>query len=117
MAENFNIDDEFAKIYERIDEKTKNNTLTLGDTFGSGYYRLMEGEHAGKIVIKSIVTRIDGKPIGLFANSFTWFYFDDLKDVRVEAVHPNFSQPKGEIDRSKATWYNDNSDVPQYYQW
>jgi hypothetical protein len=106
------IDDFFA-------EHARKNTegiLTVGDALINSYYRLLEGEKAGKVIIKTCA-KIDGKPVIFFANGMTWTYVDSLKDIRCESCSPTFSEATHPIDRSKATWYNDNGSEPQYYSW
>jgi len=112
MNDPFNPD----KIFEEAARKDADGTLTVGETVMFSYYRLLDGEHAGRVIIKTSGT-IDGKNIYYFANELTWIYADKLKDVRCERASPQFNSPRHEIDRSKATWYPDGSDKPQGYEY
>jgi hypothetical protein len=106
------IDDFFAEHAR----KNMEGTLTVGETI-FGYCRLLEGIHAGKVIIKTCA-RIDDKPIIFFANGLTWAYVDSLKDIRCECVGVTFSKGTHSIDRRHATWYNDNpGGPPQYFDW
>jgi len=107
-----NIDEMFSEAARKDTE----GTLTFGEAFFSGFYRLMEGRHAGRVVIKSTAT-IDGKSIGYFANAMTWIYAKDIADIRCERAYPIFNEPFHEVNREEATWYNDGSDVPQGHKW
>jgi len=112
MNEYFNPDEIFAEA----SRKNSEGTLTAGETVMFGYYRLLEGKHAGKVIIKT-TAQIDGEKIYYFANAMTWIFADKLKDVRCESCRPTFNQPRHEIDRSQATWHPDNSDKPQGHEW
>lgn len=101
------IDDFFAEQAK----KNAEGTLTVGEAI-FGYYRLLEGTSAGKVII---ITH--AKPIIFYANGLTWSYVEKLKDVRCERVGVSFSESYHPIDRSRATWYPDNSDEPQHYSW
>jgi hypothetical protein len=96
--------------------KNTNGTLIVGEAFLHHYYRLLEGEKAGKVIIKTCA-KIDGKQVVFYANGMTWDYVENLKDIRCEACSPTFSEATRPIDRSKATWYNDVGSEPQYYSW
>src|SRR5690242_15048678 len=96
--------------------KNANGTLTVGEAHLFHYYRLLEGDHAGKVIIKTCA-RIDGEPVVFYANGLTWQYVEAIKDIRCESCSPTFSEPKHPIDRSQATWYNDNGSEPQYHSW
>lgn len=97
------------------DRKNNEGTLTVGEaTFG--YYRLLEGNKAGKVIIKTCA-KIDGQSVVFFANGLVWSYLDKLKDIKCERVFPTFSQGKHAIDRSEATWYDDNGSTPRGYEW
>ena len=76
---------------------------------------MLEGNKAGKVIIKTCA-KIDGKPIVFFASGLTWAHVETLKDIRCEMVSPNFSTCKHAVDYSQATWYDDNSEVPQHYE-
>lgn len=116
MNESFNPDKFITKMFEDEARKNADGTLTVGETVMFSYYRLLEGEHAGKVIIKTCA-RIDEKSVIFFANSMTWIHTDNLKDIRCERAYPQFNSPMHEIDRSKATWYPDNSNEPQWYEW
>jgi hypothetical protein len=111
MSVTTDIDAFFAEASKR----DANGTLTIGTTVFSGFYRLLEGEHAGKVVIKSCA-RIDDKSILFFANSMTWIEVEKLKNVRCERTCPTFSEARHKIDRSKAGWYDDNG-KHHVYEW
>lgn len=112
-----NLEQWITDFFATFNHKNDEGTLTVGDAaIHNGFYRLLEGVNAGRVIITSCA-RIDGQPIGLFANGMTWFFIDKLKDVRCERVHPTFNHGKQPIDYSQATWYNDNSDVPQHHEW
>jgi hypothetical protein len=107
------------EIDDLVAEQARKNcdgTLTVGEAIIGNYYRLLEGENAGRVVIKTCASN-DGKPIIFFANELTWVYVSKLKDVRCEIVRPQFSKGEQPINRSQATWYNDNSSEPQHYSW
>lgn len=106
------IDDMFAEAAR----KNAEGTLTLGEAIIFGYYRLLEGKHAGRVVVKTHA-RIDEKSICFFANGLTWIHTSDIEDVRCERAYPTFNGPFHEVNRDEATWYNDGSDVPQGHQW
>ena len=76
----------------------------------------LRGEKAGKVVIITNA-KIDDIPIVFFANELTWTFVGNLKNIRCERTRPTFNCGVHKIDRSQATWYNDNSPVPQYYEW
>lgn len=108
---------EFNRMCEEASRKDQEGTLTVGEIIHPGFYRLMEGEHAGRVIIKMLNSRIDGKYICFFANGMTWTWIDDIKDTRCESTAPKFSKPRHEVDRSKATWYPDGSDKPMSHEW
>ena len=97
-------------------EANYNGTLRIRDTIMFGYYRLREGEHAGRVVIKTIA-KIDNKNIYFFANGLTWIFADKIADVLCEWVMPTFSDVTHPIDTSKAYWYPDNSDELCVHKW
>ena len=104
--------DNFFAEHARKDAEGK---LTVGEAI-FGYYRLLEGTHAGRVIIKTCAN-IDGEPIIFYANGLVWNYVSKLKDVRCESVGVKFSDGIHAIDRSQATWYPDNSNEPQHYEW
>ena len=106
------IDDFFAEAAR----KNAEGTLTIGTAVHFGFYRLLEGEHAGRVVIKTSSSRVDNKPILYFANEMTWIYVEQLKDIRCELTRPTFPPSQHEIDRSKAHWYSDGG-IYQHYEW
>jgi hypothetical protein len=85
----------------------------LTETVNYGFYRLLDGEHAGRVVIKSNA-RIEDKYILFFANDMVWIYADDLKNIRCEMAFPKFNKARHEIDRSKAHWYTDGGTYQEY---
>lgn len=101
-------------FFEENAKKNDNGTLTVKDALLGGYYRLREGEHAGRVIIKSS-GKIDNKNICLFARNLTWVFEDKIKDILCERVSPTFSQGKHPIDRSKASWYGDGSFEKSFY--
>jgi hypothetical protein len=107
--------EELDELLNNAIRKNNDGTLTIGEAFHFGFYRLLEGEHAGKVVIKSTAT-IDGKNILYFAKQMTWIYEENLKNVRCELSYPTFSTPKNEVDRSKASWFTDGG-MYQCYDW
>lgn len=98
----------FEDFFVKLSEKNEKGTLTVGEaTFG--YYRLRNGRKAGKVIIITCAS-IDEKRICFYANELTWAYIENIKDILCEAVRPTFSQ-------GQATWYNDNSEEPSFYEW
>jgi hypothetical protein len=108
--------DDIDKMFEEAGRKNDDGTLTVGETVRFGYYRLLEGSHAGRVIVTADA-KIDDERICFFANGLTWTYFEELKDVRCEETYPHFDEPIHIIDRSQATWYGDGSDIPRGYVW
>lgn len=107
-----NIDDFFTE-QANLDAAGK---LTAGKAMIGCYYRLLEKEHANRVIIKA-GERIDGKEVARFANSLTWIYVDSIKDVLCESTCPSFPGSRNKVDISQASWYPDNSDQKQHYIW
>ena len=108
--------DRISEIWEEQEIKNNNGTLTVGEALCGQYYRLLDGPNAGRVIIH-VGRKIDDKLVVTYANSLTWDYFDNVKNVRCEITRPSFPPSINNIDRSKATWYGDNSDIPRYYNW
>lgn len=106
----------FDEITSQQSIKQYMGKLTAKEALIGGYYRLLNGEHAGRVIIKCR-ERIDDKEVVRFANGLTWIELDKIADVRCEFVMPTFSDCASPIDYSEATWYNDNSDIPQHHNW
>lgn len=90
--------------------------LTVGVAMINGYYRLLDGPSAGRIIIKCHEL-MDGEEVVRFANGLTWTYVRKFISTRCERVHPSFPAPAHEPDYSQATWYNDGSDTPSHHTW
>jgi hypothetical protein len=105
------------RILDKVADLEDKCIFTIGDIFHPGFYRILEGEHANKIVIYSLVSKIDDKNILIFANSMTWIYKEKLDSVRCERAHPTFNSPKNKVDFSKSTWYADNGEGPFHHEW
>jgi hypothetical protein len=83
-------------------QKDRDGTLTIQDTH-YGYYRLLNGPHAGRVIIKTS-TRHDHQPIlTLRRHPFTWIYEKDLHTTRCEKTTPTFPEPQHPIDNSNIT--------------
>lgn len=82
-------------------QKNRDGTLTIQDTH-YGYYRLLDGPHAGRVIIKTS-TRHDHQPILTFADTFTWIYEKDLHTTRCEKTTPTFPEPQHPIDNTSIT--------------
>lgn len=80
-----------GKLLDNAAQKDKNGTLTIQDTILFGYYRLLDGPHAGRIVIKTNA-RIDDQFILYFADHLTWIYAKDLATTRCQQTYPTFPQ-------------------------
>lgn len=107
---------EIDEFFRQQGVKNRDGTLTVGEAI-FGYYRLLEGKKAGKVIIKTCA-KINGEPVLFFANGLVWINADELKDIRCEKVSPTFAGGfNHSIDRSQATWYNDNGNKPQCYEW
>jgi hypothetical protein len=104
-------------IFNRIDKLTAEGRLTIGDIFHPGFYRLLEGEYANKVVIYTGFSRVDGEPILIFANGISWIWKDNLKGVRCERTKPTFPAAQNPLDLSKATWYSDSGEGPLSFDW
>jgi len=106
------------QMFAEAARKNVEGTLTVGDTIMFGYYRLLEGEHAGRVIIKTH-SKIDEKSICYFANGLTWIYTEKLKDIRCESAYPQFNDPiYSEVDRSESTWYTDGPNSrPMHHVW
>lgn len=102
-------------IFTEADNRNANGTLTIGTTVHWGFYRLLEGIHAGKVVIKSSA-KIGNESILFFANAMTWILTKELENIRCERSAFTFSAPIHEIDRSQAGWYDDNG-KHHVYEW
>lgn len=76
------------QYFHEVAERNAAGTLTIGFA-PFGYFELLEGQHKGRIVIKTNA-RIDGKPILFFADTLTWIYLDKLKDYRCVTTRPTF---------------------------
>lgn len=85
------------EIFSEAARKNSEGTLTIGETVMFAYYRLLEGEHAGKVIIKTNA-RIDDKSICFFAKGLTWIYTHNLQDIRCERAYPCFNEPFHEIN-------------------
>lgn len=103
------------QMFAEAARKNADGTSTIGETVNFGFYRLLEGEHGGKVVIKT-TARIDDKSILYFANAMTWIYTEKLKDVRCERVTPTFDTCCHPVDMSKSQWFDDNGNkhVPSW---
>ena len=112
-----NVPQRIDDMFTEVARKNAEGTLTFGETLIFGFYRLMEGKYAGKVVIKTPNTKVDEKFVCYFANGLTWVYASDIADVRCERAYPTFNEPFHEVNRDEATWYNDESSVPQGHQW
>lgn len=96
--------------------KNESGTLTIGEALINHYYRLLEGEHAGRVVINSCA-KIDDKPVLFFANGMTWIYREKLANVRCKMTYPIFPAGGHPIDYSKASWYDDSGGGPHHHEW
>ena len=105
--------DEFFRLKA---ERNASGQMTVGEALIGRYYRLLDGIHAGKVIIHSRET-IDGKPVVRFANGLTWVEIDKISCCRCEQTYPTFSNPIHEVDYKQATWYPDGSDEPRHHEW
>lgn len=103
-------------FFYRQSEANADGTLTVGEAGLFGFYRLLNGDKAGRVIIKTCA-KIDGDPVCFFANGLTWIYTEKIKDVLCERVHPNFSSGNHPIDYGQASWYPDGSDTRTNYEW
>lgn len=87
------------RMFSEAAEKDYNGTLTVGDTINFGFYRLLSGKHAGRVVIKT-PSKIDNRSVCYFADRMTWVYTDDIKEDRCESTRPKFSEPRHEVEKS-----------------
>ncbi len=106
----------FDQMLKEISNKNFAGELKVGEALINRYYRLLDGKHAGRVIIKCY-DRIDGRQIIRFANGLTWAYLDDMSDMRCECTYPTFSAPVNVVDYSQATWYDDNSEGPRHHTW
>jgi hypothetical protein len=106
----------FDDVFREQDKKNNSGTLTLGEALIGRYYRLLDGTHAGRVVIKSR-DMIDGEEIIRFANGLTWCNLEKLKDVRCEQAYPSFNSPRHTVDWSQAQWYGDSGSGPHGHNW
>lgn len=81
-----------------------------------GYFRITNGPHAGRVVIKSPSMRIGDEPAAYFANSLAWILVKDLVQYSLEPVSPVFTYTAN-VDYSQATWYPDGSNTPTHNIW
>lgn len=88
--------DQIDDLFAIAAEKNANGTLTIGETIQFGYYRLLDGPHAGRVVIKT-TTRIDDQPVLYFADTMTWIYTENLRTTRCESTSPTFPEPHHQI--------------------
>ena len=86
------------RIFSEASEKDENGTLTVGDAIRFGFYRLLSGRHAGRVIIKSPF-RIGKRSVCYFADKMTWVYTDDIKEDRCESTRPKFSEPRHEVEK------------------
>ena len=108
--------DPVQEFFQNQSDMNASGTLTLGKAMIGRFYRILEGEHANRVVIKA-GDNIGGQEIVRFANGFTWTFVHKLKDVRCEAVFPIFTEATHQVDFSQSTWYPDGSDQPMHYMW
>lgn len=108
--------DVFEQFLIEHSVKDEAGILTIGEALINNYYRLLEGEHAGKVVINSCA-KIDEKPVLFFARTMTWIEKEKLANVRCESVRPTFPKNRNIIDYSKASWYDDNGSGPYHHEW
>lgn len=106
---------EIDDFFRNISEKDANGTLTVGEAI-FGYWRLLEGEHANRVIILSNA-KIDGKPVAFFANGLTWTFRDKIANIRCESTRPTFTVANKPVDYSKSTWYPDGSNHPMTHSW
>lgn len=102
-------------FFEDLAQMNEDGTLKVRDVF-TGYFRLREGKHAGRVIIKTLGTITDRK-ICHFARSLTWVYLSEIEDTLCERVDVAFTASKLPIDYSQATWYGDSGDGPHHYEW
>jgi len=90
IISDLNIDEQIQAIYDKEYELNRKGLLTVKDGI-RGFYRLLEGEHKGRIIIKTLTSKIDGERVVYFVNGLTWQFLDRIKDVRCEIVRPTFN--------------------------
>lgn len=88
----------------------------MRDALIGHYYRLLDGEHAGRIVIYA-GERLDGQKIVRFANGLTWSYLEKIIDARCEVASPTFPPPRQTPDYGRASWYADSGEGPLHHEW
>jgi hypothetical protein len=105
--------DNYQEYLDSLYKKADSGTLTVKDV-PVGFYRLREGEHANKVIIKTYL-KIDDKSVCIFANAFTWTWTEKINDILCESVQPSFSQCKHEVKH--VMWQADNGDGPYHNEW
>lgn len=80
---------ELDEKLEEFHAKNAVDTLTFGETIPFGFYKLLDGEHINRVVIKSSA-RVDGKPIIFFVDKMTWTYESNISNIRCKMVSPKF---------------------------
>ena len=103
-------------FFNAINEKDANGTLTVGEALIGRYYRLRNGNHAGRVIIKTSAM-IDGESICYFANGLIHIKTSKISDILCESVCPTFNQGRHPIDYNQATWYDDCGNGPRHHEW
>ena len=80
-------------IYAEVSRLNDDGILTIRQAISPGYYRLRNGEYAGRIVMLVPGLTVDNKSICLFSHG-TWVYRSKIEDVLCEATSPTFSPGK-----------------------
>lgn len=104
--------------FAEIARKNVEGELTVKEA-GFGHVRLLEGKHAGRVLILLSSCKVDGKRVAHFANGFTWISLDEVKDTRCERVAAlGYSEARNEVDLSEVVkWYSDSGDGPYWKTW
>jgi hypothetical protein len=89
--------------------------LTVDKILTPGFYRILDGAHANRVIMYSITGKVDNKLIITFVNNMSWAFKDSLTGVRCERTVPSFRPPVNEV--KKVEWYADNGDGPFSVEW
>lgn len=104
---------EFELVINKANEKDSNGTMTVKDIVLPGYYRIRNGPHAGRVIIKLLGV---GNKV-YFANGLTWTDESKISHFLCERTAPVFSGPSHPVDRSEASWYGDGGSELMYHSW
>lgn len=118
LTDNMSLAEVMQKLQSDLAQEDKLNQegkLTVGQTTRYGFYRLLNGDHANKVIWYSGLGQIDSQEIIHFINSKTWAFKHQLAQIRCEATTPTFRPAIHPVE--PITWYADSGEGPFTHEW